>query len=350
MPAERVLSQRELNRAMLARQLLLERSPGSIESVLEQMGGLQNQYAPSGYVGLWSRMADFPRDSLTRALEDRRVIQATLIRSTIHLVSAADYWLFAAGARRGRQEWWLRIQRHDAPAAVVEQAAAAVRSRLEVGPQRQADLIRTVEELGHSRMVWNAVGLWLDMVRVPPSGTWERRRADLYSLADAWLGPCTAGEREGIEHLVLRYLGGFGPAPVRDIANWAGIPVAAVRPTAERLDVRRFRDEEGRELVDLPEARLPDADIPAPVRFLPTWDAALLIHCRRTQVLPERFRPLVFNTKTPHSKPVFLVDGAVAGTWRYDKGRVELTPFEPLPATIRRELEDEAERLAAFHR
>jgi hypothetical protein len=192
------------------------------------------------------------------------------------------------------------------------------------------------------------VGLWLDMVRVPPSGTWERRRADLYGLADAWLGPCTSGEREGIEHLVVRYLGGFGPAPVRDIANWAGLPAGSVRPAVEALDLRRFHDEKGHELVDLPGAPLPEADTRAPVRFLPTWDATLLVHCRRTQILPERFRPLVFNTKTPHSKPVFLVDGAAAGTWRYEKGRVDLTPFEPIPGAVRQELEDEAERLAAF--
>jgi len=349
-PAERVLSERELNRATLARQLLLERSAASIEDVLEQMGGLQDQYAPSGYVGLWSRMANVPRASLTRALEDRRVVQATLIRSTIHLVSAGDYWSFIAGVRAARQEWWLRTRRHDPPADVVQQAAAAVRKRLEEGPQRQADLIRTVEELGHSRTVWNAVGLWLHMVRVPPSGTWERRKADLYALADTWLGPCTTGEHEGIRHLVTRYLGGFGPAPVRDIAAWAGIPVGAIRPVVEELGLRRFEDEEGRELVDVPwGAPLPDADTPAPVRFLPTWDATLLVHGRRTQILPERFRPLVFNTRTPHSKPVFLVDGAVAGTWRYEKGRVDLAPFEPLPANVRQELEDEAGGLAAFH-
>lgn len=349
-PAERVVSQRELNRAMLARQCLLERSSGSIVEVLEQMGGLQDQYAPSGYVGLWSRMTDFPREALTKALEDREVVQGTLIRSTIHLVSAGDYWPFVAGVRAGRQEWWLRVQRHDAPAEVVERVAAAVRDRLKQGPQRQADLVRLVEEMGLPRMVWNAVGLWLDMVRVPPSGTWERRRADLYGLADAWLGPCTASEREGIERLVVRYLGGFGPAPVRDIANWAGLPAATVRPVVDEMDLRRLRDEEGRGLVDLPGAPLPGPDVPAPVRFLPTWDATLLVHCRRTQVLPERFRPSVFNTKTPHSKPVFLVDGTVAGTWRYEEGRVDLTPFEPVTGRVREELDEEAERLAAFHR
>jgi hypothetical protein len=187
------------------------------------------------------------------------------------------------------------------------------------------------------------------MVRVPPSGTWERRRADLYGLADDWLEPSSPTESEGQEHLVRRYLGGFGPAPLRDLADWAGLPVTTLRPVVERLELRRFRDEQGAELFDLPRAPLPDPDTPAPVRFLPTWDATLLAQARRTQILPERYRPRVFNTKTPHSLGTFLVDGAVAGTWRYEKGRVLLDPFDRIPRVSQSELEEEAERLAEFH-
>ena len=113
--------------------------------------------------------------------------------------------------------------------------------------------------------------------------------------------------------------------------------------------MRRFRDEQGKELVDLPRLPLPDADTPAPVRFLPVWDATLLVHARRTQILPERYRPLIFNTKTPHSVNAFLVDGQVAGTWRYEKGTVKIAPFGRLPKGVRAELDDEAERLAEFH-
>jgi len=116
----------------------------------------------------------------------------------------------------------------------------------------------------------------------------------------------------------------------------------------ERLHVRRFRDEEGKELVDLPRAPLPAADTPAPPRFLPVWDATLLVHARRTLILPEEYRPRIFNTKAPHSFNTFLVDGAVAGTWRYDDGRIVLDPFRRLDPATRRELEDEAERLASF--
>jgi Winged helix DNA-binding domain len=346
--SERVLSSRARNRALLARQLLLERSPLPLPRALEQVGGLQTQYAPSGYIGCWSRLRDFHRDALTGALVERRAVQATLLRSTIHLVSAGDHPLFAAAVRAGRQAWWLRVQRQ-ADGLDMEAVAALLRRHLADGPRRQAELVALLADAGFPRVAWAGAGLWLDLVRVPPSGTWERRRADLYGLADDWLGPSKATEAEGLEHLVRRYLGGFGPASRRDLAGWAGIGVTAFRPVLERLDLRRFRDEQGTELLDLPGAPLPDPDTPAPVRFLPTWDATLLVHARRTQILPERYRSRVFNTKTPHSVPTFLVDGAVAGTWRYERGRVRLDPFGPLPRPVRRELDDEAERLAVFH-
>lgn len=191
--------------------------------------------------------------------------------------------------------------------------------------------------------------MWVDLVRVPPSGTWEKRRADLYGLADDWLGPWKDDERAGTEHLARRYLSGFGPATAADIASWAGLKVTALRPVIDEMTLRRFRDGEGAELLDLPRASLPDEDSPAPVRFLPTWDATLLVHARRTQILPEHHRPRVFNTKTPHSMPTFLVDGQVAGTWRYEKGRVVVSPFERLSRAARAEADDEGERLAAFH-
>jgi hypothetical protein len=127
------------------------------------------------------------------------------------------------------------------------------------------------------------------------------------------------------------------------------MPVTTLRPVVDRLRLRRFRDEKGGVLFDLPRAPLPDPETPAPVRFLPTWDATLLVHARRTQILPEEYRSLIFNTKTPHSVSTFLVDGAVAGKWRYEKGRVRLEPFERLQATVRRELEEEANRLAVFY-
>lgn len=338
--AERTLTTRELNRALLARQLLLERKRMPLTRALEQVGGLQTQYAPSAYIGLWSRLESFERTDLTRALEQRRAIQATLMRATIHVVSRRDYWLFAAGIRQALREWWVKVQQIGGNAAHLEERAARLRAELADGPKSRAEL----DELASG---W--AGVFGELVRVPPSGTWERRRADLFAAAETWIGPCDATEDEGIEHITRRYLQAFGPATINDLATWAMLAVTTLRPVVERLDLRRFRTEAGKELLDLPRAPLPDPETLAPVRFLPTWDATLLVHARRTQILPEEYRPRVFNTKTPHSFPTFLVDGQVTGTWRYEDGRVRLEPFHRLPRATTKELKDEAERLAAFH-
>lgn len=342
-PVERVLSQRGLNRALLERQFLLTRKRETLPRALERIGGIQAQYAPSMYIGLWSRLADFERERLTRALERRTVVQGTLLRSTSHLVSARDYWPFAIGVRGARREWWLRV--HSEGAREVAAAAARMRRRLADGPVPRTELIESL-----STNLFNGAGLWLDMVRVPPSGTWERRRADIYAAADDWLGAAGGvAQDDGIELLVTRYLGGFGPARPADIAGWAGLPARVISSVLEHRSLRRFRDEQGQLLLDLPRAPLPDPETPAPVRFLPTWDATLLTHARRTGILPEEFRPLVFNTKTPLSVGTFTVDGAVAGSWRHEAGRIRLSPFGRLQRAARREAEQEAERLAAFH-
>jgi hypothetical protein len=341
--AERVLSQRELNRAVLGRQLLLERRRDSLPRALERVGGLQAQYAPSMYIGLWSRLVDFERDQLTRALERRSVVQATLMRVTIHLVSAADYWPLTIAVRAARRERWMRA-RPEVSEDQLRAAAEKAKRRLAEGPLARSELIEDMDARS-----FNGIGMWLDLVRVPPAGTWERRRADIYATAESWLGPPSVTPADGLELLIRRYLQGFGPAAPADIANWAGLPPREVNDAVERLELRRFRDEAGGPLVDLPRLALPAADTPAPVRFLPTWDATLLVHCRRALILPEELRPKVFHTKTPQSVPTFLVDGAVAGTWRHERGRVELRPFVKLGRAEREQLDEEGHRLAAFH-
>jgi hypothetical protein len=334
----RTLTQRELNRALLARQLLLERARTPLPKALERIGGIQAQYAPSMYIGLWSRLEGFTRETLTRALERRSVIQATLMRHTIHLVSKADYWPLALAVREARRASWLRATRE--PPAPEEMAEAARKLRTAIdGTITRKELEALV---GKSKAY--AVASWIDLVRVPPSGTWERRRADLYATAEDWVGPPPDGHGAA-EHLVRRYLAGFGPAADKDVVNFTGLPLTEVRTTLDRLDLRRFGDD----LYDLPRAPLPDPETPAPPRFLPTWDATLLVHARRTGILPEEHRPKIFGIKTPFSFPTFLVDGQVAGTWRHEKGRIELSPFGKLDANDLRALREEADRLAELH-
>jgi hypothetical protein len=304
--------------------------------MLERMAGLQAQYAPSMYIGLWSRVTDFERDDLTRALEAREVIQATLMRSTIHLVSRADYWPFAIAVRDVRRESWLRSTKSDPP----EQAAATLRAALAGGTTMRRKEIEALIGKEAAR----GVGLWVDLVRAPPSGTWERRRADLYALAEDWIGPPDVEPDAAAEHLVRRYLAGFGPATAKDVASFTGLPAREVDAVLARLDVEAHG-----ELLDVPGAPRPDPDTPAPPRFIGTWDASLLVHARRTGFLPEEHRPKIFHTKAPQSFPTFTVDGAVAGTWKYDGGRIELSPFGRLTAADRTALEAEAEGLATYH-
>jgi hypothetical protein len=341
---ERVLTQRELNRALLARQMLLERASLPIPRALERMGGLQAQYAPSMYVGLWSRLDGFEREALTRALERRSVVQGTLMRSTIHLVSARDYWPLALAVERPRREWWLKVNRDGLGARDMSAAARRLRPRLAGATLRRGE----VEEL-IGKAPAAGIGHWLHIVRAPPSGTWERRRADLYALAEDWLGAPEIDHDDAVDHAVRRYLGGFGPATLAEIANWAGVPAPAVAPALERLKLRRFRAEDGEELVDLPRAPLPDPDTPAPVRLLGTWDAILLAHARRADVLPERLRDRVFHVRMPQSVTTFLVDGSVAGTWRHEKGRVTFERFQRLDRATTRALREEGEGMVALH-
>jgi hypothetical protein len=336
---ERVLTQLELNRALLVRQLLLERAKLSVPRAVERLGGIQNQYAPNGYIRLWSCLHGFERDALTRALERRTVVQATLMRGTIHLVSTEDFWLFSAGITRAWKQWWLRVNKKEID---LDTTTEATREFLRGRTCTHAELEEFKRRIG-------APGAPMHLVRVPPAGTWTKRRAHTFALAEDWLGPCTVTEEEGLEHLARRYLGAFGPSAQREIANWAGVPPPFLDGPLARMRLRRFRNEAGAELLDLPRAPLPSADAPTPVRFLPTFDATLLVHARDTGIMPEEYRPIIFNTKAPQSFPTFIVDGAVAGTWRYENDRVRIEAFKPLSRAARQALAEEAARLTAFH-
>jgi DNA glycosylase AlkZ-like len=339
----RTLSARELNRALLARQRLLERAPLLLPDALEAVGGIQAQYAPSMYIGLWSRVDGFARDALTDALVDRSVVQATLMRVTIHLVSRADFWPLALATRAARRQRWLTAERDaPGPAAMAGAARTLRRALAGGGTLRRAEIDALV---GKQR--GRGVGLWLDLVRVPPSGTWERRRADLYGLAEDWIGPPACTERAGMELLVRRYLAAFGPASRKDVASFTGLAPAVLRAVLDRLELERYASDDGEELLDLPGGPLPDPDTPAPPRLLPTWDATLLVHARRTGLLPEEHRPRIFSVRNPQSERTFLVDGVVAGTWREDGGRITLDAFGRLDRADERALREEADRLLA---
>jgi Winged helix DNA-binding domain len=343
------VGRRQLNRAILERQGLLARCDDALPAILHRVAGLQTQYAPTGYIGLWSRVSDFRRDSLTEALSGESVVQATLMRATIHMVAAADYPVMLAAVTSARQRAWRTTARARGLDGVdLDAFAAFLRAQLSDGPRRQNELIFASEAAGFPRGAWAGVALWLPMVRVAPSGTWDRRRADLYGLADPWLEVPAPSEEHAMQELVRFYLGAFGPAAAADTASWSGIPITTLRAVLANMPMVEMEFDDGTTLLDLPGRRLPAADAPAPVRFLGNWEAILLAHARRAEVLPERFRPLIFHTKKPQSEATFLVDGAVAGVWKIDAERVALTPFEPIQERFQRELERERAALEGW--
>jgi hypothetical protein len=229
-PGERVLTERELNRALLERQMLLSRARSSLPKALERIGTLQAQYAPSMYVGLWSRVEGFERDALTRALERRKVVQGTMMRVTIHLASRADYWPLVVAVRDARRELWLRAtHRREISRREIVATAKRLRRRLAGGTMTRKEI---TDFVGKDSVWTNGMNVFLDLVRVPPSGTWERRRADLFALAEDWIGsPEVAGD-DAVELPVRRYLAGYGPGTRSENRGLGGRPCGDDRPGA----------------------------------------------------------------------------------------------------------------------
>ncbi len=347
--AERVLTDDELLRSLLARQLLIEPGDLTPERAVERLAGLQTQNAPSGYIGLFSRLSAFARGDLTDALSAGRVVQAWAMRSTIHMVSPRDYRTFMTAVRPAQRVNWLRVL-PEITGEHMTAGAAVLREYLSDGPRRQAEIAARLAEEGLPKRVFPAVQHWVDLVRVPPAGTWDTPRAHVYGLASTWLRQPGAGPDETAARaaLVTRYLRAFGPASVPDVARFPGWNVTETRAVLDDLDLRRFRDERGTELVDVRRAPLPPADTPVPVRFLGPFDAVLLLgHAARARIVPAEHRERLFSVTMPRSTPSFLVDGRIAGTWTHRDGRVEVTPFVELPARVARDVREEAERLEA---
>lgn len=199
-----------------------------------------------------------------------------------------------------------------------------------------------MKDLGIDTATWYGAVNYLELIRVPPSGTWERRRADLYGL----LPTMAIDPEEARRAMVDLYLRAFGPAGVADAATFLGLRPAQIRPLM--ADYPTYPGPQGIELFDVESGLLPDPDTPAPPRFIPVWDATLLVHARRTQILPERYRSRIFNTKTPHSHNTFLIDGQVAGIWKFESGDITINTFEPLDRRSTIALNEERDRLREF--
>ena len=344
----RTLTLKELNRATLARQLLLERKRIGPVAAIERLAGMQAQWPPSPYVGLWSRLVDFRRETLEQAVLSGEVVKPTVMRGTLHLVTARDYPVFWT-ALRDMPTWYDETHLEHAL-----EAQEGARKLAEQEPLTHKEGLAYLErEHGHAddqtrRRIFHAVRRRAHLLHVPESALWKGRPLAVFH---AHPEPEPVDVLAARTELVRRYLAAFGPSTRADIADWSGLRVADFAPALEQMGpLRRFEDENGRELLDVPRAPLPPADTPAPVRFLPKWDNTLLAHADRRRVLPEELRKAVI-AKNGDVTQTFLVDGLVAGSWSADKrGKVAIAPFAPLPRVARREVEDEAARLEAWLR
>ena len=338
--AERVLTLRELNRATLARQLLLERKRLSPTAVIERLVGMQAQWPPAPYVGIWTRTTSFRRETLERELASGAVIKGPMMRLTLHLVTRRDYGLIQSAMSEMNFPWESETAKRLAPSmrALAEAGPVTTEAALEVLEREQGLTGIT------ARRAWSAARQCAHIVHDPGTALWQPQNVGRFVAVEE---PATHVPDEARAEMIKRYLAAFGPSTRKDIGAWSMMRTREIDRALGLLELRRLRDEQGRELLDVPRAPLPPADTPAPVRFLPKWDNVLLAWADRTRVLPEAYRKTVIRTNGDVAQ-TFLVDGFVAGIWRVDDARVVLEPFEPLSRTARHEVEDEAERLGAF--
>jgi hypothetical protein len=345
------LDTRALNRATLARQLLLERAALPVHDAVAHLGGLQAQEPQEPFTGLWSRLHGFTPDALDDLLTGRQVVRTHLMRRTVHLLAAADVLAWRTRFDAMLRQRVLGTYRRELEDVDLGELAAAGREVLADGePRSMGDLARAVADrwpgAGPRPLGEMLVAALIPMVQLPPRGLW-RTKAGVRNLPlPAWLGrdgdPLDPADGVG-QALVRRYLAAYGPAATADLRAWsglAGLP-AAVKKVREELVA--FRDERGRELLDLPDAPRPDPGTPAPVRFLPAFDNAILGYDDRTRIIDDAHRGL-----SVAGERVVLVDGRVSATWTTDGDAVVVRPLRRLTAKERREVEAEGSQLAAF--
>jgi len=354
-----VLTLRELNRAMLARQMLLERERINVVKAIERLAALQAQWAPSPYIALWSRLAGFRRELLWKAIgNDHTVVRARLMRGTLHLVSAGDFYAYAVATQDLQRGAWNRLQigRGVDPRAVTRHAIAYART-----PRSKDEVLaHLTERVGtfegpYNWLIWRFVSAHADLVSAPPGGHWGYGGTDApYVAARHWIaGGSRPAEDVALEILVRRCINAFGPVSLADIAKFGGQVPARIRPTLERLapSLRRFTDEQKRVLYDLPRAPRPPADTPAPVRLLPRYDETLIAYQYRDRIIAAKHRPAIYS-KNGIIEATMLVDGTVAGTWALERVTTDavlrLRPFGKLGARERADATAEGERLARF--
>lgn len=345
-----VISQLTLNRTLLQRQFLTERTGRAPIEVVGHLVALQGQEPDAPYIGLWTRIPGFRHDDLTSLLHDRSLVRAKLLRNTQHLVAASDFpWLWPLlepVLGRSRQGAFGRA----AAGIPADELRAAGRELLADEQLTRPQLGRLLAERFPGRdatALAYVVQSLVAHIHPPPSGTWGHRGATPLALADAWIGrPTQTAPR--LDTMILRYLAAFGPAGVADVQAWSGLTRLREEVDGLRSRLRVHRGPDGTELFDLPDAPLAEPDLPVPVRFLPAYDNLVLGHADRTRVISDEDRARVITGS--EVRPVFLVDGVVHGVWGLKDTTLFVEPYRPLTSTQAAEVEEEAWRVLAFVR
>ena len=341
-----VLDRRRLNRALLERHLLLRRRRADALETVERLVGLQAQVPRDPYVALWSRLDRFRPTALAEAVAERRAVRLTLMRGTLHLVTARDALAMRAVLQPVIERGVLgqRAFREAGEGFDRAEVLAEIRRLLDERPLTRSQVADGLAERWPERDT-DSLAFWMAMiptVQVTPRGIWGASGRSAITTIERWLGTGVEGS-DRPDGLVLRYLATFGPATAADVQAWSGL--RATREILERLAprLRVLRDEDGRELVDVPDAPLPSGDTPAPVRFLPEYDNVLLGHKDRSRIAAGRVIPWI-----EVGWGAVLVDGWFTARWRLADGVLRIEPFRRLTFAERADVEAEADRLAAF--
>jgi hypothetical protein len=348
-----LLTSRALNRATLARQMFLAREKTTALDAIERLAGMQAQIPRPPFVGLWSRLSTFRREQLTDLAHQRKIVRATMMRATLHIVSTRDYRAWRATVQPMLSAAMLGVLRGRAEGLDLEALGLAARACLDERPRTFEEIrgvLRAQWPKADERAMGYAVRTHLPLVQVPTDAPWGWPAAACFAVAETWMGKPVAAKADPAA-LVLRYLAAFGPASPADAQTWSGLRGLKATFEALRPKLRVFQDEKGRELFDLPKAPRPSEDTKAPVRFLPEYDNLLLGHADRSRIIDDEHRKKVV-TANLRVLATYLVDGRVAGTWRIERTKksasLVLEPFTALSRKIREELIEEGTALLRF--
>jgi hypothetical protein len=357
------LSRPALSRALLARQGLLDGLEVPLVEAVEAVGALQAQHWPALPVALWSRMVAFAVEDLYVAVERGELVVGTLLRNTLHLVSAREHPAYAAVVAATGSDDWRRTKAE--PSAEADELRAQLLSYAQETPRTGKEIAAFIEEwlaahpeaidpteVEHQRKYgWRPFLRWSAFVRAPADGSWGTKAPAALRAAPRPADPPDADE--ALDTVIRRHLRAFGPAGPEDVASWIGWRTPPVRTSLERLgpELLLFEDDDGRALYDLRDAPRPEPETPAPPRLLAAFDSVLLAYAsgRRARILPDAHRNAVYERANLRIRPTFIVDGLVAGTWSVEVRRREATlalrPLERLAPTARGALFEEAEQL-----